>query len=467
MVSEGINRRRRMLLGTVASGVGFLAAGQRASPVRPADASHPGPPMTGAGDESIVPTFMVFQEDAETHVRRRGVDEPVFSGAPSTAIQHAIDAGEAMDTGTAIAVGPGTFELGQPVTLAASTWLAGSGTSTTLQAAGGLNEDILTVPAGAEHVRISDIRIDGNRGENARGNCLVIAGDTWRTVVEHLVVRAGAGDGVRFERGPEGEYSYEPMLVDVDVARCAGDGYVFGYTGDLFGVNVYAESCEGYGFTMADAGGTLVHPHAYDTRGEAGIRILESTKDAAILGAHSERNMQHGMLIKGERITVRNAFVANNSRAAVGSYSGVVLDGARNCIVSESTLINDPERERAQGHGLTETPNSRDNSIFANRFQENVLSAIDRQSRSTGTTYRYNHGYSTENGGIETLSDGETIHHGLDETPQQCWVEAMGPGVYAHVVDIGSSHIGVEILQVGTGKSVESKTEVSWSAVVL
>jgi hypothetical protein len=43
----------------------------------------------------------------------------------------------------------------------------------------------------------------------------------------------------------------------------------------------------------------------------------------------------------------------------------------------------------------------------------------------------------------------------------------MGPGVYAHVVDIGSSHIGVEILQVGTGKSVESKTEVSWSAVVL
>jgi len=123
---------------------------------------------------------------------------------------------------------------------------------------------------------------------------LVISGDTWRTVVEHLVVRAEAGDGIRFENGPSGAYSYEPMLVDVDVARCAGDGYVFGYTGDLFSVNLYAESCEGYGFTMADAGGTLVHPHAYDTRGEAGIRILESAKDSAFLGAHSERNTRHG-----------------------------------------------------------------------------------------------------------------------------------------------------------------------------
>jgi hypothetical protein len=124
--------------------------------------------MTAAGDEPTGPTFVVFQEDAETFVRRRGVDEPVFHGAPSAAIQHAVDAGEATGSGTAIAIASGTYELDQPVALAASTWLAGNGIATTLRAAAGLNEDILTVPAGAEHVRVSDLRIDAQLDQRSK-----------------------------------------------------------------------------------------------------------------------------------------------------------------------------------------------------------------------------------------------------------------------------------------------------------
>jgi hypothetical protein len=417
--------------------------------------------MTHAPDPTE-PEFLVFHADGTTRVSRRGVDKPVFSGPASSAIQYAIDAGAESGTGIAIAIAPGTYELEESVTLAGSTWLAGSGTATTLRAESGLDADLLTVPEGTEHARVSDLRIHGNRSANERGACLAVHGYTWRIVFDHLVVRNGADDGVRFD-GEQGDgYSYEPTLTDIDVARCGGDGFVFGFTGDLFGTNLYAEACERYGFTMADAGGTLVHPHAYDTHGEAGIRFLESAQDTTLLGAHSERNRRHGVLVKGERITLRNGFFANNSRDSPDSYSGVVFDGATRCTLSESTLVNDPDRPETQRHGLVETVASRENRIAGNLFQHNLGSAVERGSRSAGSSYRDNRGYRTENGGRATVGDGEIIQHGLAERPEQYWVESTAPGTYAHVVAVDQARLVVEVIQVQTGERVASGVDVTW-----
>jgi len=410
-------------------------------------------------------TFRVHLSDGTTHVSRDD-GTTVFDGTASEALQYAIDAGTETGSGTVIRVAPGSYELEQSVVLASATHLAGSGVGTTLRAGAGLDADLLTVPTGAAHVSISDLRLVGNRSNNERGDCVAVQGGTWRIVIEHVVVRDGAANGIRFDGGPDGEYSYEPMLFDIDVAHCAGDGFVVGYTGDLFGANLYAEACGNYGFTLADAAGTLVHPHAYDSRGEVGIRLLPAAKDITLLGAHSERNRRHGILIKGERIAVRQGFIANNSRDSPGSYSGVVLDGARHCRLSASTVINDLDREQTQGYGLVETADSRNNRITANLFQHNVSAAVERESGSTGSVYRDNNGYRTENGGRTTVSDGGTIAHDLAEQPQQFWVESATPGQYAHVVDVDQTHLGVEVVKIRTGQPPDIPVDVVWGATV-
>lgn len=419
--------------------------------------------MTGPGDGSWHPDFVVHGREGTTLLSRRGSDEPVFEGSASAAIQRAVDAGEAGGSGVLIAVAAGRYDLDRPVELASSTWLAGSGSATTLGAAADLADDLLVVPAGAEHVRVSDLRLEGNRTDDG-GNGLLVEGGAWRPAIEHLVVRDTADHGIHFVAGPTGEYVYEPVLADVDVARCGGDGFVFGYTGDLFGTDLYAEACAGYGFTMTDAGGTLVHPHAYDTRGEAGIRVLESAKDLTVYGLHAERNRRHGVLVKGERITVRDAFVANNSRDAPGSYSGLVLDGARDCLVSESTLLNDVGHGRTQRHGLVETADSRDNVVAENLFRDNASSSVERASRSTGSWYRNNRGYRTENGGETTARSGGRIRHGLDERPDQYWVESTHPGTYAHVVAVDRENLTLEVLWVDSGRPLAADVDVSWRA---
>lgn len=465
MVRTGIDRRRRALLGAIAAAAGLAGAGGWG---RAADGSDRGPPMSRRRTAGAppAPDFVVSDAGETARVLERDTGKRAFEGAPGAALRYAVDAGERSGSGTAIAVAPGTYDLDRTVPLASSTWLAGSGSATTLRAGPGLDADLLALPPGTEHARVSDLRLDGNRADNAGGACLAVRGGTWRVVLERLVVRDGAGDGVRFEGGPDGAYSYEPTLADVDVARCGGDGFVFGYTGDLFATNLYAEACEGYGFTLADAGGTILHPHAYDTRGEAGIRLLESAKDTALLAAHSEGNRRHGLLVKGERVTVRDGFVANNSRDDPGAYSGVVLDGARHSRVAGSALVNDDDRDRTQGHGLVETAASRDNRVTDNLFRGNLGAPVERESQSNGSTYRHNRGYPTEGGGRATVGDGGRVDHGLAGEPTRYWVQSTEPGTYAHVVAADRGHLTVEVLAVGTGRPPEGPVDVTWGAAL-
>jgi hypothetical protein len=325
---------------------------------------------------------------------------------------------------------------------------------------------MMTVPSGAAHVRVSDIRIEGNGAANGEGDAIVVEGGAWRPVLEHLVIRDAPGHGIRFTGGSDKQYSYEPVLSDIDVARCGGDGFVFGHTGDMFGVNLYAEACGGCGFTMADAGGTLVHPHAYDSQGQAGIRVTESAKDLAMFGPHAERNRRHGVIIRGERITIRNGFIANNSRDVPGSYDGLTLEGARDSLVSESAFLNDPDRGHTQRHGVVETSTSQRNVVSGNLFQNNTDSPVERATTSIDSRYRDNRGYRTATGGETTVRNGDRIHHGLDERPTQYSVESTSPGVYAHVIDVDESSLIVEVLSLERNSRQTEPVDVSWQAVV-
>jgi hypothetical protein len=456
MVRRGVDRRRRTLLRLAAAGLGIAGTDTHRRRT-PAVDSGGEPPVRDAVEAEIV----VHGEEGTTHVRRRGDDEPMFTGTASAALQRAVDAGAASGSGAAIAVAPGRYRLERPVTLAPSVWLSGAGAATTLRA-GDDAAKVLSVPAGAEHVRISDLVIDGGAAPRADG--VVVGGGAWRPVIEHLVVRGMSGHGIRFTGGPDGEYSYEPTLADIDVARCDGDGFVFGHVGDVFGQNLYAEACGQRGFTMADAGGTLVHAHAYDTRGEAGLRVTESGRDLVLLGPHLERNRRHGGVVKGDRVTIHNGFIVGNSRADAGSYAGLVLDGATDALVSGSRFHGGDSG--SQGYGLVETADSRDNRVTGNWFRGNRTGAVRRGSRETGSVFRENRGYPTEGGGTAEVADGGTIAHGLAERPRRFRVDATEPGVYAHAIDADASRLRVEALRLPDADPVDEPIRIHWSATV-
>ena len=459
MVSEHVDRRRRSILQLVAAGLAGASVDVGA-------ASEPGqgdaaPPMTQ--DRSWADFFV---EDHGDEIRSyRGDEETaIYRGDASTALQRAIDEAAATDEGGMIGISGGTFELAESVTLASSTWVVGNGSATTLEAADGLNDDLVAIAAGAEHAGISRLRLDGNREANEAGSAIHVRGGAWRPIIEHVVVREAAAHGVEFSGGDDSAYSYEPVLLDVDVGRCSVDGFVFGYTGDLFGANLYAEGCGEYGFTMADAGGTVVHAHAYDTRGEAGIRVLPSARDLTLIGAHAERNHRIGALVKGERIRLNQAFVANNSQRSPGEEAGIVLDGAHDCSITDSSIVNGDHRELTQGTGLIEMRTCQDNMIRDNLFRDNLGTAVARHSTDSNSMYRQNRGYRTENGGESTVRDGERIAHELDVRPGRYRVDSTNSDVRCHVVDADETSLEVELREADSGEVYSGSVGVVWDA---
>lgn len=463
MVEETIDRRRRSIIQLVATSLGGLSVRSTAAagpPTRPAGDQ----PVTGGPPERAATGFRIDRTGGGTQVFRDGDDDPFFHGTPTAAIQRAVDAGAASDDGTIISLSPGTYEIETSISVASSTWLTGSGSATTMRAAADLDADLLRLPPGTDHVTIARLRLDGNRAENSAGAAVHVSGGAWRPIFEHLIVRDWPDAGIRFSGGPEQAYSYEPVLLDLDVARCGGDGFEFGYTGDLFGANVYAEACERSGFTMADAGGTLIHTHAYDSRGEAGIRILPSAKDLTLVGAHAERNHRHGMIVEGERVSIKNAFIANNSRADPGTDAGIVLDGATDCLVSECSLVNDLERGATQGHGIRETERSGGTRISENLFRHNATAPVDRPVTASDCTYRHNRGYETENGGTRAIRSGDRIQHELARRPTRFRVQSMHPAVRVTVVDVDETALAVELRAVDTGASYEGSIDAAWEA---
>lgn len=464
MVSELVDRRRRSILRLFGTGITGLSVGAGdAHPAAGTGGSNE--PMTASPGDLAGATYLVDYHDGAVAVFRRGSDQPRYRGEAAAAIQRAIDAAAATEAGGVIAIAAGTFEIDSTVSLASSTWLVGNGSATTLEAASGLDDDLVEIRAGAEHAGLSNLRLDGNRGQNEHGSGVHIRGGTWRAILERVIVRNAADHGIEFS-GSADSYSHEPVVLDIDVAESGGDGFVFGHTGDLFGADLYAEACGRYGFTMADAGSTIVHPHAYDTPGDAGIRILESAKDLTLIGGHAEGNHRRGAIIQGERISLREAFVANNSRASPGEYAGLVLDGARDCSVTGSTVVNDRDRDKTQGRGLVETADSRQNTVTDCLFRENLGGAVERPDADTGSTYRDNRGYRTENGGELTVGDGALIAHGLPSRPTRYRADSTDPGVRCHVEQADASALRIRLRHADSSAVHAEPVKVVWEATL-
>lgn len=108
------------------------------------------------------------------------------------------------------------------------------------------------------------------------------------------------------------------------------------------------------------------------------------------------------------------------------------------------------------GQNITET------EIKNNTFGANVGSAFTTDSGAT-VIARGNKGYITENGGEASVSDADTIAHGLDEIPTVYTVEATADGHIAVVTAADATNLTIGLHDDG-GNAVTADETVSWEA---
>ncbi|MFB6178148.1 MAG: hypothetical protein ABEI77_00305 [Halorientalis sp.] len=293
-----------------------------------------------------------------------------------TGIRAAIDA---LDDGGVVRLGAGTYRCRRPIRLDGSVWLVGSGRSTVLQFEGGFDPGMVVVPADAQHSRVSSLTIDGH--DATSGDCLVLLGYNYRPLLDRLVLRGGPRHGIAARSGDD-EYVYEPVVTDVDVKGVAANGFNLSYVADLFGADLYAETTGGAGLKLMDAGGVIVHPHAYDASGPAGVVVAESARDLRLYAPFLDTNRRHGGIVRGRRIVLHGTFAYDNAAGDPGNFDGLVLDGASRSLVTGGVFAN--KQATSQRYGIAERGDARKNLVALNQLVGNVRGGLD-QTGSSGS----------------------------------------------------------------------------------
>ena len=313
--------------------------------------------------------------------RTRWLNGTVFAypDEGSTGIQTALDA--LNDEGGRVQLLPGTYYCDSQIRLSNSdVQLVGAGTETRLAFTDGFDDDLIVVEPNTAHTRISSLAIDGRRAHNRAGNGILLRGYKFRPIVDRVAIRNVPENGIR-SVPVDKEYAYEPVFEQLVVTNTGKHGLDLGYVADLYGENIYVESTEGMGFRLFGAGSTLVHPHVYDAGGRAGIYVDESSQDTRILSAYVDRNKRHGVYVAGKRVTVSSSLIFENSRSDKARYDGLVLDGARRCLVTNN-VFTDLHDERWQRYGVVEKGDSNANLVALNQFASYAAGPFDRRTDS-------------------------------------------------------------------------------------
>jgi len=106
-------------------------------------------------------------------------------------IQAALDE---MVNGQTLFIGPGVYEISAPLTVTNRVSIIGSGFSTVLRAADGLNDDILTYD-GVEAALVTQLTFEGNSANNGSG-ALIVLNDSQLIMVTNCLLRDNVGGTV-------------------------------------------------------------------------------------------------------------------------------------------------------------------------------------------------------------------------------------------------------------------------------
>jgi len=168
------------------------------------------------------------------------------------------------------------------------------------------------------------------------------------------------------------------------VKGCDTDGINISYTNDLYDLDLYSEGNDGISIAFYDSGNAVYHPHAYNNYGPAGIYVSEYSKDCRLMHPHLDTNQRHGVIVKGQRNVLISPLAFNNGQESAGSYDGIHLEDATDCIVIGG-VSTDFQATKTQRYGICEGGYSDYNIITNNNVRGNLTGGISTVGANTIT----------------------------------------------------------------------------------
>lgn len=298
--------------------------------------------------------------------------------------------------------------------------------STTLKLANNVNngKHVINIPIGTSatvYTNISDLRIDGNKANNASAGSGIYLGGSHRGIIQNVHVYYCRQHGIMLE-GSTDIGSLENSFINCVTPYNDGDGIRLGtHSGDGHYYNIFSYGNTGYGFNIESSGSSanvIVHVHVYNNT-LSGIRI--TSKHNVLYNCMGDTNKQHGIIVAADHNSLIGCYCFNSSQELADTYSGIYISNAKENIIT-GCLSYDWQGTKTQKCGIEEAGTSNLNNIINNMVKDNSVANIVTVGGSTKV--KNNIGYATEDTmlsntfaidstGIKTV----TMTHGLDITP--------------------------------------------------
>jgi len=285
--------------------------------------------------------------------------------------------------------------------------IVGAGIKTVLQAKANLDSTILHVTKGG--VIIADLKIDGNKANQASGYGIVLNGtEAVDCLIDYVYVYQIKRDAIRLENGASGNtiariYSFQNSGRAI---RLTGAGTDFNVIiaprldADLIGITIdnganrteiiggYVTGMTQYGVQIAGEAVSIIGMFINDC-GRHGIQVSD-TSDVVIIGNK----------------------IRNVGTSSAGTYNGINLGNALDCIVVGNRIWDD-QASKTTNYAIAEGGTSDRNEIAHNIVRDCLKTILITGSNSK---VHDNIGFVTSNSGTATVANGEYILHGIDSS---------------------------------------------------
>ena len=367
----------------------------------------------------------------------------VFDGTTNDApaLQAAID--EAISSGRPLLLDPGIAIVGAPLSINAPLTIIGSGkASTTLKAANGLNDYVISFTGGAAGVGIvsanfADFKIDGNSANQTAGGGIKADGAVQCTF-ERLHLNSVYDWGLKLGPITGGAFGHHNRVINCLFDNSGGSPGFGGGAWTTSSDENWFLACD---FEFLGGGSNPVDNNPVMLLDQAGLEYIincnfvggsndcigvrvQNTKATKIIGCTFDGTAGDGVYIAAIHCLIAdNVFTGVGDNGSPGASAVHTQFGVVNTIITSNIFESSANVANLRSFIREEQiGNSGPNLIEGNTFS--VLNFAPTtaavESAGNGTVVRNNLGWTTENTGTTTVASGSTtvtVAHGLNITP--------------------------------------------------
>ncbi len=341
--------------------------------------------------------------------------------ADDVQIQAAIDALPA--AGGVVSLSTGYFNITNTITLPATpkaVELAGQGIATVIYVSNGSDCNAVVISENASKCVIRDLRLIGNKANNASGNGIIVYGYSWMPRLENLIIEDFKQDNLVFT-STSATYTYDAVIRNIDSRLAGAVGVSLNYIADSYLDSIFSMSNGSYGVSDNSQACIFNLTHTYDNAGTSYYQ-QPGAHDNTYYKFISETNDDSGAQISGYRNSFIGASVYNNSQSAANTFDGFYVTGDSN--IFTGCMCVDWSRG-TQRYGIVFEVGADNNIVSSCYFNGNATAAI--LNGGSGNIIRNNKGWVTEASGTATMTTTSyVVTHGLSVTPTLAKIRIIG-----------------------------------------